>query len=119
MLDYMSNPKHKLTIGTTVFECEVLTDAKVTMTENTFDNATITLDDVSLYTGGLAVPKTDIKLEVTNEGSSYPATPLFYGKIRFPIVEVNVKNRLTLSCLGKGYGLGNMLVPTEYGSQSI
>lgn len=119
MLDYMANPKHKLTIGTTEFECEVLTDAKVTQLEDSFDNATITLDDVSLYTSGLAVPKAVIKLEVTNEGIAYPANPMFLGTIRFPIIEVNTKNKLTLSCLGAGHGLGNMLVAGEFGVQSI
>jgi hypothetical protein len=114
----MPNPKHKLTIGSTVFECEVLTDAKVTQLEDSFDNATIILDDVSIYTSGLAVPKETITLEVTNEGNAYPTNPLFSGMIRFPIVEVGDKNRLTLSCLGTGYGLGNMAVAEEYGSQS-
>jgi hypothetical protein len=118
MPTYLTQPKNKLTLGATVLTCELST-AKVIRQENGFDQATIELKNTSLYPGTVTAD-TDIKLEVTNEGDAYPTNPLFKGKVRFPIIDLAAdKKTLTLSCLGSGYGFGDMVIVNEYGSDSV
>jgi hypothetical protein len=114
MVTYMAIPKNKLTLGATEFEDTILS-ARVTRVENGFDTATITLPDTSYYPS-IVTESTPVKLEVKETGGAY--TTLLKGIVRFPIADISNEKTLILSCLGSGYGLGEMLVATEYGSQS-
>jgi hypothetical protein len=115
MVTYMTMPRNKLTLGSEALE-DVLVSAKVTRLENGFDSATIVLPDTSFYPD-VVTQGTPVSLEVKDAGASY--TTLFAGVVRFVIVDINKNSgALTLSCLGTGYGLGEMLAGEEYGSQS-
>jgi hypothetical protein len=107
-------PKNKLTLGATALE-NVLTSAKVTRNENGFDIATIVLPDTSYYPGTVT-QGTTVSLEVKEQGGSY--TTIFVGIARFVIADIEKQNSLTISCLGIGAGLNEMLVATEYGAQT-
>jgi hypothetical protein len=115
---YIKSPIVKLTLDAATYESENLVNTKVTDVENGFGQATITLDDVSLYPTVVNY-NTVVTLNVKEDGGSYPANPLFAGIVRFPIIDVQNKQSLTLSCLGTGFGLGRMLVATEYGTESV
>jgi hypothetical protein len=118
-MKFYPNPKFKLTLGTQEFESELLTSAKVIRRENGWDIATIEIDNEANPYPELVNNKTAIQLEVTNEGYSYPTNPMFKGVIRFPVVDIKPKTqKVALSCLGSGYGFGQMLVANEYGSTS-
>ena len=118
-MDYLQQPKFKLTLGATVYEREMLEYAKVIRNENGFDIATLQLTDTTIFPGTVTTG-TAVKLEVTDEGDAYPTNPMFKGIVRFPIIDISGKKKgLTLSCLGAGYGLGQMLVGYEYGTQSL
>jgi len=109
-------PINKLTLGTTAYENTLLT-AKVIRNENGFDIATITFPDTTIFPGTVTAG-TAVKLEVKESGGSYPTNPMFKGIVRYPIIDIGTSKQLTLSCLGAGYGFGQMLVGAEYGSQS-
>jgi hypothetical protein len=114
----MFQPVNKLTLGSTEFTNRLLS-AKVTRLENGFDTATILIDDTSLYPS-IVTDGTAIQLDVKNYSApSY--TTIFKGIVRFPIANISFPegNLLTLSCYGAGYGLSEMLVAAEFGSQSI
>jgi hypothetical protein len=115
MLNYMTLPQNKLTLGSTVFN-NVLSKAKVTRVENGFDQATIELPNPTIYPATVTAGTT-VKLEVADANKSYPTNPMFKGVVRFPIIDLPPKN-LVLSCLGSGYGLGEMVCVNEYGTQS-
>ena len=119
-MDILTKPKHKLTLGAVnEYECEILRDARVTRRENGFDIATIVIDNESMIYPYIVTAETAVQLEVTNEGASYPTNPMFKGVCRFPIANIDKdKNAVALSCLGAGYGHGEMLVAQEYGAQS-
>jgi hypothetical protein len=119
MLDYMTSPKNKLTLGTKEYEC-FIKGAKVTQLECGFDQATIILDETDLYPS-VVKANTLVKLEVTNEGVTYPTLPMFNGICRFPMLDIDGesdKETLTLNCLGTGWGLAEMDIAQEYGTQS-
>jgi hypothetical protein len=110
-------PIIKLTLGASTYESENLKSAKIVDVENGFSNATIVLDDVSLFPATVT-NDTVITLNVKEDGGSYPANPLFAGIVRFPVIDVSDNQSLTLSCLGLGFGLGRMTVANEYGTES-
>jgi hypothetical protein len=119
MLDQLISPKNKLTLGSKTFECELIS-AKITALECGFDQATIILDETDLYPS-VVKANTVVKLEVTSEGVAYPTNPLFAGICNFPLIDIDGesdKKTLTLNCLGTGFGLSEMDVATEYGTQS-
>jgi hypothetical protein len=118
MVTYMPIPQFKLTLGTTPFENDIMISAKVTRNENNFDLATIVLADTNLYPGTVT-DGTAVQLDVKDASdSSY--TTIFKGVVRFLVPDISKDGRtLTLSCFGSGYGLGEMLVGNEYGTQSI
>lgn len=116
-ITYITIPKTKLTLGTTEKENATL-NAKITRLENGVDTALFVLDDTSLYpttvTDGTAI-QFDIK-----DDNDLSYTTLFKGIVRFPIVNIQPSGMtLTLSCLGAGYPLAEMIVGNEYGSQSV
>jgi hypothetical protein len=114
MVTYMAIPNNKLTLGATTLE-NTLESAKVTRVLNGFDTATIVLPDTSYYPTTVT-QGTTISLEVKEAGGAY--TTIFAGIVRFVIADIGANKTLTLSCLGTGFGLGEMLVCEEYGSQS-
>lgn len=115
MVSYMHIPRNKLTLGSTELT-NVLVSAKVTRVENGFDSATIVLPDTSYYPGTVT-QGTTVELEVKDDAiTSY--TTIFVGVVRFVVADTAEKRTLTLSCLGAGYGLGEMVCADEYGSQS-
>jgi hypothetical protein len=112
----MTKPRNKLTLGSTALE-NVLLSAKITRVENGFDTATIVLPNKTYsYYPSTVTQGTTVLLEVKDEGLSY--TTVFAGTCRFVIADVGTTKTLTLSCLGTGFGLGEMLSGEEYGAQS-
>jgi hypothetical protein len=116
MPSYMSLPSNKLTLGASVLN-NVLLSAKVQRIENGFDSATIVLPSTSYYPSTVTAGTT-VTLEV-KDNSEAAYTSIFAGIVRFVVPDIAENNTLTLSCLGAGFGLGEMLVGTEYGAQSI
>jgi hypothetical protein len=111
-------PKFKLTLGVTEYENVKLKYAKVIRNENGFDVATIILNDTSLVPDTVTAG-TAVQLEVGEKGSAYPTNPMFKGVCKFPVTELSKEPSLTLSCVGAGYGLGQMICGSEYGVQSV
>jgi hypothetical protein len=114
MVTHFISPKNQLTLGATAL-VDTLLSAKVTRVLNGFDTATIVLPDTSYYPATVT-QGTTVSLEVKEEGGAY--ITIFAGIVRFAVVDVGATKTLTLSCLGTGFGLGEMLVGQEYGSQS-
>lgn len=113
----MAIPNYKLTIGTfessdSIFSC------KIVRNENGFDSATITFDN-TVYYPNTVTESSPIQLEV-KDYSDPTYTTIFKGAVRFATPNISGdKKQLALSCLGSGYGLAEMLVGTEYGSESF
>lgn len=94
-----------------------LANYKVTLRENSVGVATIGIDnDESQYPDDV-VSGDALTLSIGETLSS--VTPIFTGKVQFPTAVYNNKqNRVMLNCVHAGYGLCEMLVAEEYGSQS-
>lgn len=112
---YMTAPQNKLTLGATELTNELLS-AKITRLENGFDSATIVLHSTSYYPTTVT-QGTVVQIEV-KDGSDTSYTSLFVGIARFVVADISDSNRLTISCLGIGSGLNEMLVAAEYGAQA-
>lgn len=116
MVTYMTTPINKLTLGATEYT-NYLVSATVTRLENGLDSAVIVLPDTSIYPTTVT-EGTTVLLEVKNTSDgSY--TTLFVGTVRFVTADISATNSLTLHCRSIGFGLQEMLVAAEYGSQSI
>jgi hypothetical protein len=116
MVTYLYKPKNKLTLGATSYE-DTLVSARVQRVENGFDSAVISMPDPTIYPDTVTAGTT-VQLEVKESGGSY--TTIFKGIVRFPIVKYTAQQKaLFLHCDGAGYGLSEMIVANEYGSQSI
>lgn len=125
---YMTNPKNRLIIdpagSALTLEGELLKYAKIILNENAVHTATLVLDNDSFVFPSILDTEQTIYLSVTDAGSSFSkycdGYYLFAGVNRFPISDVNPKNRevaLSLDHL-KGVALKEMTVANEYGAQS-
>ena len=118
---YIQMPVIKLTLGSTSFEANPLViEAHIPKQENAAGLiGKITLADTYLVPDTVTADTT-VKLEIKQQGGSYPTNPLFAGVVQVPrVVDTSEGKRLELSCLDNGLGIGRMTVSQEYGSQSV
>jgi len=93
-------------------------EAKVILRENGVGLAEIALDnETSIYPNDVV---THDLLTLSVGETTATATPIFYGNVQFPKATIQENtNRVMLTCQHVGYGLCEMIVGNEYGSQSI
>lgn len=125
---YMTNPKNRLIIdpagSALTLEGELLKYAKIILNENAVHTATFVLDNDSWIFPSILDTEQTINLAVTDSGGSYSTYNdgygLFTGVTRFPISDVNPKNREVALSLDhyRGVALKEMTVANEYGAQS-
>ncbi len=114
----MSNPQHRITIGSTVYTNEKQATAVINRRENSVDTAQIVLADAEnqLYLDYLR-PGTAVQVDV-KDASETAWTTIFKGVIRFPILLSDPADSVALTCDGAGYGLLDVVAAIDYGSQS-
>lgn len=125
---YMTNPKNRLIIdpagSALTLEGELLKYAKIILNENAVHTATLVLDNDSFVFPSVLDTEQTLNLAVTDAGGSYgtynDGYGLFTGVNRFPISDVNPKNReVALALDHSSIGLKEMAVANEYGAQSV
>ena len=117
-LKRLNHPTHLLTNNTqAVSFSDVVAEAKVILRENGVGLAEISLDnELSIYPNDVI---THDLLTLSIGETTGSATPIFYGNVQFPKATIQENtNKVMLTCQHVGYGLCEMVVGNEYGSQS-
>lgn len=116
---YFVKPVVKTTFDSTSYENDKLLSADIPKQENAAGLiATLLLNDVDLVPS-VVTADTVVKVEIKEDGGSYPANPLFSGVVQTPrVISTPEGEKLELSCLDNGLGIGRMTVAEEYGTQS-
>lgn len=119
MVTYMVTPQNKITLGGTDYINERGLSAEIVRRENGFDTATVVLSEKlsdlypTIITNGAS-----IALAIKNASDGSWGDSLLNGIIRFPLLNLQSSENITLKCDGAGYGLGEMVCAEEYGAQS-
>lgn len=113
-ISYMVQPKNRVTVGATNYDNR-FDSCVVFRNENAFDTAMLTVRDVQAAFRANLTAGSTISINVKDEGGSYETQ--LAGVIRFITEGINPE-LITLTCDQIGFGLSEMKVAEEYGTQS-
>lgn len=117
MVSYMSMPQFKATIGSVDYINDRVLSTEIVRRENAFDTASLTLVENNSDLYPTITTGSTVEFLVKDQ-SETTYTALLKGIVRFPVLLHGKNESLLLKCDGAGYGLADMVVAQEYGTQS-